>query len=154
MRVSPTRVRRKRIADGCGVAVPVSAKAPFVSFYHIRDVIRMASTTRKSPKWRCNDTSRGTRVGTATPNTGQICQEEQTRSFCEPLWQIRFSRMYFLQRYTAIISPRRMKVTEFFLPRKRRDKQTQRNLNVMCIASLAAITDFNWHWSSVAPSLF
>lgn len=62
--------------------------------------------------------------------------------------------MYFLQKYTAIISPRRMKVTEFFLPRKRRDKQTQRNLNVMCIASLAAITDFNWHWSSVAPSLF
>lgn len=41
----------------------------------------------------------------------------------------------------------------FLSPLERHDKQTARNPDVMCIASLAAITDFDLHWLPVAPSL-
>lgn len=55
MRVSSGRVRkreREKSGDGCEVAVPVSTKAPFVSLYHIRDVIRTTVAPGMSAKWR------------------------------------------------------------------------------------------------------
>lgn len=80
MRVSSARVRGKKSADGCGMTVTVSTETFFVSFDHVHDVISTATVLKKSAKWRCNNTSRGTRVATATLNTGTELSRRSTAS--------------------------------------------------------------------------
>ena len=108
MRVSPVRVKRKRIADGCrgkGDRSPSPCRQRLLSYRFIT----YATSLGRLLFWKSHLNSDVTTLVVALEwlllllNTGQNCQEKQIRSFYGPPRQIRLIRMWFSRGYVAMI---------------------------------------------------